>query len=85
MSRAAFGGQPDQQGRLQDQAAALDQSTLDEFDSVLEVAALASQDSSAGDSAVRSISPSLDSDTTHRPIRNLILPPPHPFLVFVHS
>ena len=35
MDRTAFGGQPDQQGRLQDQAAALDQSTLEEFDSVL--------------------------------------------------
>ena len=42
MSRAALGGQPDQQGRLQDQAAALDQSTFDEFESVLEAAALAS-------------------------------------------
>ena len=62
MDRAAFGGQPDQQGRLQDQAAALDQSTLDEFDSVLDAAALASQDSSAGDSAVRSADQDLSSD-----------------------
>ena len=54
MDRAAFGGQPDQQGRLQDQAAALDQSTLDEFDSVLDAAGLASPDSSAGDRADRS-------------------------------
>ena len=43
MDRAAFGGQPDQQGRLQDQAAALDQSTLEEFDSVLDEAALGSE------------------------------------------
>ena len=62
MDRAAFGGQPDQQGRLQDQAAALDQSMLDEFDSVLDEAALASPNSPAGDSAARSADQDLSSD-----------------------
>ena len=71
MDRAAFGGQPDQQGRLQDQAAALDQSTVDEFDSVLEAAALASQDSSAGDSAVRSADQDLSSEDYSEPMQVL--------------
>ena len=62
MDRTASGGQPDQQGRLQDQAAALDQSTLEEFDSVLEEAALASPNSPAGDSAARSADQDLSSD-----------------------
>ena len=62
MDRAAFGGQPDQQGRLQDQAAALDQSTLEEFDSVLDEAALASPNSPAGDSAERSADQEPSSD-----------------------
>ena len=62
MDRAAFGGQPDQQGRLQDQAAALDQSMLEEFNSVLDAAALASPNSPAGDSAVRSADQDQSSD-----------------------
>lgn len=62
MDRTALGGQPDQQGRLQDQAAELDQSTLEEFDSVLDEAALASPNSPAGDSAVRSADQDPSSD-----------------------
>ena len=62
MDRAASGGQPDQQGRPQDQAAALDRSTLEEFDSVLDEAALASPNSPAGDSAERSADQEPSSD-----------------------
>ena len=62
MDRAASGGQPDQQGRPQDQAAALDRSTFDEFDSVLDEAALASPNSPAGDSAERSADQEPSSD-----------------------